>query len=444
MTFEVARNVRSTHSALAVKGNALHIRTAPVTFRAVDDGTGTQVPLTHFQLFCGKADLLADLLDTKDAAGFNPLTLYLPVATAYRGSLGEFTIDETGIVHPSPGAAGAYEAGAFVVRVKNGAAATNIRPIGKGYWLASQNLRRVYKRGEVAPFVVIASGDLLAANLPIIANGATGAFAVGKLPMPRVSGADSRLFLFNTAALAPGKYDLTIQAPDAHGFGIEIVDILPTTPLFLFTINSCGESDFTLDSAGLDQLRDTGVRCWSSYGFGGALDSTGVGIIPYPPAPADAPPELKRPVSNARALLDDCLRHGLVTIDFEARRLNWYNEGLAYHHSHPMSVDRMVRRVQIFAQELGDYPAFAGMSYTWFPALGGYTEGGVNTDPFFAARMEALRAKVKQQTGFEPLTPKESAGVAKGRRHRRWRAASALADKRRNYWRAEQHLGLLR
>ena len=104
----------------------------------------------------------------------------------------------------------------------------------------------------------------------------------------------------------------------------------------------------------------------------------------------------------------------------------------------------MVRRVQVFGQEVEDYPAFAGMSYTWFPSLGGYVEGGVCTDPFFGTRMEVLRKKVKEQTGFEPLTDKESEQL------RRYGAAAgaaagidgrALADKLRNYWRAEQRLG---
>ena len=47
-------------------------------------------------------------------------------------------------------------------------------------------------------------------------------------------------------------------------------------------------------------------------------------------------------VADARATLDDMLRHGLFTIDYENRRLGWYNEGLAFHHSQQMSVDRMV------------------------------------------------------------------------------------------------------
>ena len=301
-------------------------------------------------------------------------------------------------------AAGSFNAGAFVAKIQKKLAAVNTAPVGKGYWLASQNLRRVYKRGEVAPFVVIASGDHPAGNLTIVAKAKDAMTPLGVLAMPPVLGTDSRLFLLNTGALAPGKYELSANAADAHPFGIEVVDILENSPLFLFTMNACGESDFTTDSAGLDQLRDTGVRSWSSYGFGGALNATGDGKVPYPAATDDAPSELKRPISDARALLDDCLRHNLIVIDFEARRDNWYNEGLAYHHTHPMSVDRMIRRVQIFGQELGDYPAFAGMSYTWFPALGGYTEGGVPTDPFFGTRMEILREKVKKETGFTPLT----------------------------------------
>lgn len=440
LTFEVGQNIRSTHPAIAVQGNAVHIRTIPVTFRAVDARTGLPVPFVGFQLICGKGDVLKDLLDTKDQLGFNPLTLYLPVGTTYQSSFGDFSIDETGGIRPSPAAAPYFANGVFSKVIERNAAVATAAPIGPGYWLASQNLRRVYQRGEAAPFVIIASGNLPAARLQVIARGAGGQAMLGELTMPKVAGTDSRLFLLNTAELAPGKYELAVNAADAHTFAIEVVDVLPATPLFLFTVDACGESDFTLDSAGLDQLRDTGVKCWTQYGFGGGLDTKGPGTVPYASAPPDAPPELKRRVTDARALLDDCLRHGLFTIDFEARRMNWYNEGLAYHHSHPMSVDRMVRRVQIFGQELGDYPAFAGLSYTWFPALGGYTEGGVATDPFFQTRMEVLHEKVKQQTGLVPFTQEQS---------RQWRQLAkidaavpqALADQRREFWRAEQRLG---
>ena len=40
LTFDVAQNIRADHPALTVQGNVVHIRTAPVTFRAVDAVSG--------------------------------------------------------------------------------------------------------------------------------------------------------------------------------------------------------------------------------------------------------------------------------------------------------------------------------------------------------------------------------------------------------------------
>ena len=41
----------------------------------------------------------------------------------------------------------------------------------------------------------------------------------------------------------------------------------------------------------------------------------------------------------------------------------------------------MVRRMQLFTQQTGDYPSFWGVNYNWFPALYGYVEGGVRPMP---------------------------------------------------------------
>jgi hypothetical protein len=261
ITFDVAQNISTNHPALAAQGNTIRVRTAPVTFRAVDTATGTQVPLTDLKLLCQATDLLKDLLETKEPIGFNPLTLFLPVGVTYKSSFGDFSIDEKGVVHPSDAAAAFFENGAFVRKFDGKPpAAVDASPIGKGYWLASQNMRRVFKRGEIAPFLILASGELPAAKLPIVAKNSVGEFALGAVAMPAVTGTDSRLFQVDISALAPGKYELTAKIAGAHTFAFEVVDLLPANPLFLFTVNACGESNFTVDTAGLDQLRDTGVR----------------------------------------------------------------------------------------------------------------------------------------------------------------------------------------
>ena len=126
-----------------------------------------------------------------------------------------------------------------------------------------------------------------AAELPVVIRSPAGEREIGKLSLPATEETDSRLFLLDMSVLAPGQYQIALKHADVHPFTFEVVDLLPTTPIFLFTINACGESSFTVDSAGLDQLRDTHVQCWSSYGFGGILEKPKVDVAtPYPAAPA--------------------------------------------------------------------------------------------------------------------------------------------------------------
>ena len=142
-------------------------------------------------------------------------------------------------------------------------------------------------------------------------------------------------------------------------------------------------------------------------------------------------------MSKGRLVLDDSLRHGLTTIDFENRRLGWYNEGLAFHHTHPMSVDRMVRRVQIFGQELEDYPAFAGNELHLVSVTGRLCgRRRLHRSLFRHAHGDSSAEGESSRTGYEPLTPEESQSSRRARA-----IEQPLADKLRNYWRAEQKMG---
>ncbi len=144
------------------------------------------------------------------------------------------------------------------------------------------------------------------------------------------------------------------------------------------------------------------------------------------------------------ALLGRLLRHRIRLVDLTtARGANFYNEGLSYHHSYAPSVERMVRRMQLFTQQTGDYPSFWGVNYNWFPALYGYVEGGVPTDAHTADRNRALDETVRA-AGFEPLSPEEAKwltehklAVDPGDRRR----AADLARRATDRWRAEQQLG---
>jgi len=66
----------------------------------------------------------------------------------------------------------------------------------------------------------------------------------------------------------------------------------------------------------------------------------------------------------------------------------------------------MIRRMQIFTQQTGEYPSWLGINYSWFPVWQGYVEGGVPTDAHTKDRNAALAAAVKK-AGGEELTPEE-------------------------------------
>ena len=109
------------------------------------------------------------------------------------------------------------------------------------------------------------------------------------------------------------------------------------------------------------------------------------------------------------------LAHRLRLIDLTVvRGQSLYFEGLSYHHSYQPSVDRMVRRMQLFTQQTADYPSFWGVNYSWFPNLFGYVEGGVPTDAHVGDRNRTLLENVAK-AGFQPLSREESDWLRKKR-----------------------------
>ena len=66
----------------------------------------------------------------------------------------------------------------------------------------------------------------------------------------------------------------------------------------------------------------------------------------------------------------------------------------------------MIRRMQLFTQQTGDYASFWGVNYNWFPALGGYVEGGVPTDAHTSRRNRALDEAVRT-AGFEHVSAED-------------------------------------
>ncbi len=219
--------------------------------------------------------------------------------------------------------------------------------------------------------------------------------------------------MFNLAAgdLPCGKYHLWLQSgKQASGrVPLEIVAWTPKSPFLLQAISCCFPC-WPVSESGLALLDSFGFQMGSATGHASLLDTqmpqTNVSLAArLREAFPGLPDELALQPAANDALLSRLLRHHIRLIDLTcARGANFYNEGLSYHHSYPPSVERMIRRMQLFTQQTGDYASFWGVNYSWFPALGGYVEGGVPTDAHTGDRMRVLDEKVRS-AGFEPASP---------------------------------------
>jgi len=441
LKFNADGGLRAQHPALSVDKKTLRIHCVPVTFSAVDKEKGYLVPLKDFSLAWERTDLLGNIIpDTvvKGTWGWCPLTIYLPRGLEYNSTAGRFSISDDGKI--VPGSSSSFKNGMFVIEVS--ATARKAEAVGKGMWVFSQNGRRVFSRGEVATFQVVMSGQYPAGKMDVVAKTPAGELTLGSLTLPAVDGVDSVMWKMDMSVLPPGQATLALKHAAAQPYEIQVVDLIQRTPLVLQTVSCCNGATFSFDPEGLAEMSNNSMPQWVSYGHGSTLSL----IKPkLPTAPAGAPSEMTMVRSNlgARNMLEDTLAAGMTMIDYANRRLGFYNEGLAFHHSYQPNVDRMNRRVHIFAQELQDYPAFAGLTYTWFPCLGGYTEGGVPDDPYFGTRMEALYALMKEKDGLTPIPWQElwtklyneKTAMPPGPEKK------ALVDQRREFWRVEQSRG---
>jgi len=437
MRFEVDGEIRAMHPSLSAEGKTLKIHLTPVTFRGTDAATNRPAPLGGLSVMTGRSNLVDGLLPS---GIFNALTMWLPRGQQYTSSLGNFSIDNKGTIFPAPGGE-PFKDGAFVQNIEPVNVAAVPAP-AKGLWLAANNLRQVFKRGETVPMNLIASGAYPAGQIAIKARSESGTeFALGKVTLPEVKGVDSRLILVNTRLLPAGKYQLSLDHPDAKPYSIDVVDVYKSTPIFLHALSCCNGADFTLDPAGVAELKAAGVSAWISFGHSSVTGDGGMqnGFTTQRTLdmPTGAPAEFMRKIPTHAQVFENTLRGGMFTIDYANRRASFYNEGLAFHHTHQLSVERMIRRTHLFVQESEEFPAFRGLTYTWFPALHGYTEGGVPTDPYFATRVEVLNKKLKDELKIEQLTPDEARslntdGPAKH---------PQLVEKNREYFRAFNRLG---
>ena len=439
--FEARENLRPDHAALSYDKGTLNIHLVPVTFIGVDKAKGYQVAIRDLSLYQGKTDLLANLIPETEKAGYCPLTIYLPRGLEYASSAGNFRIDDDGKIEVLSKNAPFKDVTFTVVQES---VSSKVQPVGKGLWVMPHTVRRVFKRGEVATFQVIASGDYPKGALEVVARQGQKEFALGSVAMPAIKGKDSRLFLLDTGVLAPGAYKLGVRHVDSRDFELDVVEVLEASPLRNVLVNACGVGGFDKLSPELfEQMKLMSVDAWIGYGHSSPLGGAGSSDALRGDVPEDAPAELRNLPFNAgaRTFLDASMRSGVVCMDFKNRRAGFYNEGLAYGHTYEPAVDRYVRHVQIFGQETQEFPAFAGMAHAWFPALGGYAEGGVPITAWWGPQMDALRAKAKEQ-GIEPLTPAERQRLLGDKAEQTPEAErAALAAKQRAYWRTEQRIG---
>jgi len=242
---------------------------------------------------------------------------------------------------------------------------------------------------------------------------------LGKLVLPAVaadSPFDSRPFALDFAALPSGSYSIWVEGPEpskalSGRVPARVFDWLPRSPFFVHSMSGCTAS-WPTSEAGLAMLDQHDLEMVTATGASSQLDTempkidaglaarlaaVGYGL------PVEA---ALQPADNDR-FLARLLRHRLRLIDLTVVRAEgMYNEGLSYHHSYQPSVDRMVRRMQVFAQQTAEYPSFAGVNYSWFPSMYGYVEGGVPTDAHTADRNRALAQNLKA-AGIEGLTREE-------------------------------------
>ena len=201
------------------------------------------------------------------------------------------------------------------------------------------------------------------------------------------------------------------------------------------------------DDSGLELLFDAGIQMATGTGFSGLLSAQMPAIDPDRAASAAAlglPPETALHPTDNDLLLERCVRRQMPIIDMcVVRTAGFYMESLSYHHSYQPSVDRMVRRMQIFTQQTADYPSFWGVNYSWFPQLGGYSEGGVPTDAAHgrpecrAGRRAGPRWFCRRHARRDPLVSREPVlGQL-----RRAQKARAIQEKAVAYWRARLDYG---
>lgn len=393
--------LRSPHPAVAIAGREIRIRCAPVRFDAVDE-RGVPVPV-QVRVSLGQDELL------RGPGPFNPLVLWLPVGLGYESSLGSFRVTPEGKVE-----AGTLRAGVALAdnglrqsvgRSATPAAGAPATTAANRVWLFPHRGRTVFAQGEAAPWFVLLPKGFAGANAEITLDDQP----VGTLKVAAAAAAaiwDSRPFLLHTGDLPAGEHQLALRAAGVQCDAVKVT-IVPQTrrsSFFVHTMSGCTEA-WPTDDAGLALLRDAGIQMATFTGFESGI-TTRMPVVP-PAADPARPPELGLRRSPSDLFLERLLRHRLNFIEMATVREHaFYCESLSYHHSYAPSVERWIRRMSLFAQQVDEYPSWWGINYTWFPKPGGYAESGVPTDAHVHDRNVAA-AKTLEARGIAAVPGEE-------------------------------------
>ncbi|HEY3325285.1 MAG TPA: hypothetical protein VGP72_32835 [Planctomycetota bacterium] len=314
-------------------------------------------------------------------------------------------------------------------------------------WLVPHCARTAFEQGEVAVYQVVLPSGFKGGEAKVLCRSEAQPFDLGTVTLPGAEAQEfgARLFTLETHALPPGDYVLWVEAGDAKSGGVPLTIVpafLSRSPFFVHTMSGCTGAWPTTDE-GLDLLRKCGLEMATATGHASMLDLGMPGTNTDVAGAGNLPAEMALQSSKNDLLLDRLLRHRLRMIDMAVVRPgSFYNESLSYHHSYQPSVDRMVRRMQIFTQQSGAYPSWAGINYSWFPAWWGYVEGGVPTDPHTKDRNEALAAAVKD-AGVSDASKEEREWYEKNKLSSDPAArekALAIMRKAISFWKAREDL----
>jgi hypothetical protein len=434
----------SDHPAIRIVGDEIRILCVPVRFDA-RDADDRPVPM-KIVVSCGGLSLV------RAEENFNPLILWLPVGVTYQSSFGAFQITPAGKVQADPAdleeGVRVTEAGLRLVRPSRGPSppAREAASDPAKLFLVAHRGRTVFTPQETPVFAVIVprGNGLREARVLCRLEGKpdSGPFELGTLTLPTVArGAfDSRLFVLDVGAVPPGDHQIWVEAGSARSAPVPltVVPWFHRSPFFVHSRSACIELWPTSDT-GFKILRDAGLEMGADTPLDAAMlrlgDRRAGGTLPEETTLVRSPNDV---------LLERMLRYQLRSLDLVVTRAAaFYNEGLSYHHSYKPSVDRMIRRLQIFTQQTADYPSFWGVNYSWYPQLFGYSEAGVPTDAHVYDRNVALAANLAG-AGHTNATKEELEWLEKNK----WAAdpavrEKALAIQRRAiaYWKAQMDFG---